>query len=77
MTSPSFYTAIGALTFVIALAFRFTALGRADDYRRATRHCGCDARGRLSEGVGHERAAACVAHVTDSARALAICSAPT
>jgi MFS family permease len=26
------YAAIGALTFVIALAFRFTALGHADDY---------------------------------------------
>jgi hypothetical protein len=26
------YAAIGVLTFLIALAFRFTALGRADDY---------------------------------------------
>ncbi len=26
------YAAIGVLTFAIALAFRFTALGHADDY---------------------------------------------
>lgn len=26
------YAVIGALTFVVAVAFRFTALGRADDY---------------------------------------------
>jgi hypothetical protein len=29
------YAVIGALTFVIAFAFRFTALGRADDYLEA------------------------------------------
>jgi MFS family permease len=29
------YAAIGGLTFLIALAFRFTALGRADDYLEA------------------------------------------
>ena len=81
------YAVIGALTFVIALAFRFTALGRADDYlaelddglaepesyptRRSPREGAAERR-----GVRRERAAACVAHVTDSA-ALAICSAPT